>query len=133
MLTSPATMLGGDKKEAEKAHQNYLKGLVAFYDDLPSSDGQDYWKEVKALAAALAKANEAYTAAGGAKLEYMDYATYIHYYTEQYNKANPPKKPDEDKKKDEENKDKKDEDPAPSDDKYMNLDTSPPPKAWAEL
>ena len=39
----------------------------------------------------------------------------------------------DDKKKDDENKEKKDEDPEPSDDKYMNLDTSPPPKAWAEL
>ena len=134
MLTSPATMLGGDEKAAEKAHQNYLKALVSFYDELPSNDGQDYWKEVKALAAALAKANEAYVKAGGKKLEYMDYATYIHYYTEQYNKANPPKK-DEDKKKDDEKKDdgKKDEDPAPSDDKYMNLDAAQPPKAWAEL
>ena len=52
---------------------------------------------------------------------------------EQYNKANPP--PKDDGKKDDGKKDdgKKDEDPAPSDDKYMNLDAAQPPKAWAEL
>ena len=137
MLTDPATLLGGDKKGAEEAHQNYLKGLVEFYDNLPSDDGQDYWKQVKALAADLAKANEAYNTAGGKKLEYMDYATFLHYYTEQYNKANPPKKEEEKKeeeKKEEEKKEEEEkEEEEPTDEKLMNLDAAQPPRAWAEL
>lgn len=82
---------GGNKTAAEAAQKSYNKAVLKFYKEvLPRGDGQKYYETVKAKAVTLHNAWQAYSKAGGDKLEYMDAFSFNVFYEKQYAKAHPP-------------------------------------------